>query len=1013
MMVVRGQAGTGKTIFVADFVLGTLWQDNHCHVAVFDIEQGEEQARGLVQALGHLELPPHSKLTGETGEEPNAELTEQGLWYHDLWACDWDKLRETVYELIGVWRSEKNGKRKVSPGQGVIVIDSLNALGPSPVDRAELRSLRVSINRDEGWWLVVVCEADPGEDRNYGYLDYETDILLWLTAERPGPKEHSRRMLEIVKCRNAAHIRGRHHFAISSPDTRATHPPPEPGEPPGPLQFRVFPSLASNLNKFAVTIRAQEEEARERRPRGPEEPPRERSGISGLTEMLGDGLPVASATAYVGPPGSRKGPCAFHFALQDDGELKLGRTLIMSLGSDEPAVAALASDYKPLRQKLLQPDDKRRFRSDERVVFRMLPPGYASAAACVSDIVNWLDRLNPDRVIITDLSQLKQQFPVVETEADPFLSTLVQLFRAKRVTALFVETTPEEPEPRTRASVWSRVGGLVDNLVEFRHLFFYGAMHLGVSVTRRDGAAAEKGFWELRTREGARPEEGRTLEAADNLHGFTDLLTREPRHAPLNIYVYADTELQRTFNKRLAAMIGRALPGVPHTQRLVRTFGAGDACYTFRALEHATDRPQPDIRIATIDEFWVRRLLTDGPSKLSKCPKELYKQMVNRWIVQEPTHVPWYLNVGLIAALGLCDDAMERFDKEYDERAGTSWADFWNIAKQELKRIGQEHTCAFDFGKDASESWSCLLLEVLSSAGTFVTCPESGDVQRFQLSPKEAVEELSAFCELFWLGRDQHPEAELQCLRAQYLSTIRPTDTTDIGDEQGQNADGERTAASEERLQAGHADARTASAPAQDKLRESPLSPLFRRLWYAELTQLLDTCPELRHGAAILRPPGKGDRGQAMRGEWYWCVISGGASDRTGWEIVNWLTAEAIATRQYVAGIGLPAHSFFYKTRKQSEGRSKDAEGVFPAADGKRNLTWVTDKLWKPGLRRARIAEYPWIAPLLANLLFQILCLGAEQTGKQLRQTVAQLLCRAEHQINAISTKILRGRPAS
>ena len=988
MVVVRGRAGTGKTIMVADFVLGTLWKHHRFTVGVFDVEQGEEQARRLIGALGHVDLAAAPRLS-----EPG----EGGFHYHDCWTCDRKDLADEVRRFVARFPPQREaGGRCLAPG--VVVIDSLNAVAGGSIEREEIRELRVNVNRDRCWWLLFVCEADPGEDAQYGYLDYEADIVLWLTKERDGPRGHSRRMLEIVKCRNAGHERGKHQFAISAVPGKEGG---EGGEPR--LQVRVFPSLASQLSKWG-------REAGRRYAEG-----HERAGLAGLTQMLGgEGVPVGSATAYVGPPGSRKGPCALHFAI-DEGkdQLKPGRTLIVSLAADEAAMARLTSDYESLGRHLLA-GDGRGFREDQEVAFRWLPPGYASAGGCIADIRGWLEeKPKPQRVIVSDLSQLEQQFPVVQTEEDSFLSALVELFRSEGITSLFVETTREGASSVERGVEWSKIGGLVDNLVEFRHLFFYGSMHVGVSVTRRHGAAAETGFWELRTHR--RAGKKRALEAMNNLHGFTNLFTGEPKHVPLNVYVYEDSEPQRVFNARLKGMLRRALPGLSAGQLKVQPFGSAEACYTFRAFQHATETPQPDIRIATIDEFWAKRLLRDG--KLAECPEGLREGMARRWEVQYDTHVPSYLNVGLIVAEGKAGEPLKGPGGGEGERAGRSWGDLKRIAAGVLKESGDPEAYAFDFGKEAGESWSSMLLEVLSSAGTFATCPKTGEVEDFRLSADEAVEELKAFCELFWSGRERRRGEELCRLREDFVRSGAAA-----GDERRRGRAGECQGG--DRRQEGGCGHDEEATESQRKERggrnageagrsDGPLClgrpVLYRRLWYAELAELTRGGAGCRGERMIFGLPGEGGRGRAMRGEWYWCVLRGSVSAWMGWEVIDWLTTESIAARQYLGGVGLPAHSCFYKTAGEETG---DQKSPFLAPDGKRDLKWVLDGLWRPGLSRAGITQYPRIAPLLAHCLYSALCLTAryvredggmgEEDQARLKAELAELMKRTQAQVHAI-----------
>ena len=163
----------------------------------------------------------------------------------------------------------------------VIVIDSMKALH----DVVEAQPLRKAIYdlasrvAHTGVVLLFVGEYTPDEIERLPEFAL-ADGILQLAYEPHEPLD--RRWLRVVKMRGSSPLAGKHSFRI------------------GRAGIEVFPRLESIVVK-------QEQ---------PVADGRISSGMSELDELMGGGIPVADATAVLGPTGSGKTAIALRFVLE-------------------------------------------------------------------------------------------------------------------------------------------------------------------------------------------------------------------------------------------------------------------------------------------------------------------------------------------------------------------------------------------------------------------------------------------------------------------------------------------------------------------------------------------------------------------------------------------------------------------------------------------------------------------------------------------------------------------------
>jgi hypothetical protein len=400
-----------------------------------------------------------------------------------------------------------------------------------------------------------------------------------------------------------------------------------------------------------------------------------------------------------------------------------------------------------------------------------------------------------------------------------------------------------------------------------------------------------------------------------NLDDFTGLFSDAPRLCPVTLFLYHSNELQEEFNKQMEGLVRAAFPGLGQAEIQVIPVNPRDACFHLFGLRFATGQPQPDVRVAMLDEFWVGHL----GDRLAPMTDEIRRELPESIIGPSDRSYPHYLNVGVLASFDAGSAAS--LTPETDLAS-------WQALNAWAERTGNSTRPLFGFEPSSPESWSCMLLEVLASAKAF-----DSDTKRIRVDDPGFVDELLAFRSVFWLGRD--PLQDLKELRQAHRATTA-----------GETRSG---------LLMLNADAKVETLP------------VLVRCWYGDLMAFVKK-KEIGDDAHIPSPrvfavPG----GHAVRGEWAWGVSRSSRNIGLGWRLVGLLSSEEMATRKYEWGVGLPAAARFY-----------NGEGAYMSIDPTHDLEWVKTSIFDPAVSRRNIANYPIVAPLLQKFLYDVLTLPAD-----------------------------------
>lgn len=913
-ILVRGNPGTGKTVLCVQMCCRGFLKSGF-HILYYDLEQTEGK---LLHLIDEFELvDPPGKTAPPKFFEYKSQTGSNTRNFQDFLEKEiGDPEDGSKYEALGV--------------RYLVVLDSIDALVGKCFERGDLDVVRQKLLR-HGHWILLVAEATGDNRDEYSFLDYMVDIVINL-RER-SVSEHSRRFIEISKCRGGEHIRGEHVFAIW-PNGR--------DDKEGLPGIRVFPSLDAKLSIWRLTA-----------------PPLKQHcaldlGLDALTDMLGcrQEQTGPASTLYTGDPGSNKAACALHFALANRRKCK-GRTAIVSLGRTESSLARLARAYGALRILLLEGED--RF-NPEKIEFVYIAPGRHPAPKLICGLENLIPSLGDSaldgrepvsRAVVLDISQLESRFPSLADEPT-FLCALVEFFRWRGICSLFVETeTRMHDEERGHDAFCTPMSGLVDNVLVFRRFFFGGTEHIAVQARRKHGTPPEGGCRELRV--GGEPDGAAKICVESTLEGLTGIDERAPRYSPVRAYLFEENRLEELLNDRTVALLRCALSGAELGEELkVQHFSPWTSSALYGAMTLDPIFPPQETVIAQLDDFWVRPLAAKG-ALASAPPQGVARvdttQYVQAAFVEDVDTVPIYLNFGVLA----------RRECVAPPGPHSGWADWRSLytAVEDVWRekgdlLKQKNVVPFDFGMHAQESWSCLLLEVLLGAGGWDgQCSEEMTIG---LAESSVVDALAWLHKLYWLGRDFSSRKRLLWERYYLAIPLSPTDRGSV------------TMIERRPLPQSNLDGKA----------------LVARCWYTNFCQFVADVDEAESSWVgeyrLDAVPG----GPTVRGDWHWAVMSRSSSHLVGWLIVRKLAEPALALERNAVALGLPPQECFYR------------EGVeLVGPDGVRTLRDLKETIWEQAASRSSIPCYHVLSPILARCLAEVLSVKPGSEGA-VRESIAR-----------------------
>lgn len=427
--LVAGEPGTGKTTLAHQLVFENATPER---TALFFTVLGEPTVKMLRYQQQYSFFDP--KRVGESIRFVNLsdDVIERGL--------------EGVLERI-VREVEESGA-------GIVAVDSFRSLAGATASGAMNPDMQVFVQRlaiHLTTWQVtsfLVGEYQDDKDKMGNAVFTIADSILWLSQALDS--NSIVRKMQVVKVRGQAQMPGLHTFRITG----------------GGLQ--VFPRLS-----LAV---AEEERVT---PSG-----RSSTGVAGLDEMMGGGIPSGDSVLVAGPTGSGKSVLATHF-IAEGGEQ--GEPGVLVVFEEHP------KEYLARAENLGFPLRKMIERGTLEALY--LRPLDLSPDETLHEIREAVARVGAKRVVIDSMSGF--ELALAPTFRADFRESLYRLVGALTGVGITVLTTMEITQAQDDLRFTPNViSFLADDLIALRYVEVERELKKVVAVVKMRGSQHSKEFRE-------------------------------------------------------------------------------------------------------------------------------------------------------------------------------------------------------------------------------------------------------------------------------------------------------------------------------------------------------------------------------------------------------------------------------------------------------------------------------------------------------------------------------------
>jgi len=428
--VIAGEPGTGKTLFA-------------------------------LQVLFHLARQGKKSLYFATLSEPSLKLIGhmQQFSFFDERAID----REIVFADLGSVLRSKGAEaaiteiaRRVEREQpAIVVIDSFKAIRDIVNDASAVRSFVYDLSVHMTSWgattLLVGEYADTEISTNaeFTVADGIIRFINWrqdLTAVRE---------VEILKLRGGAYVTGRHFFEIDSDG----------------LAF--FPRVRSPETAASESASI---------------PARVSTGVVGLDEILGGGIPRASATVVQGATGTGKTLLGLHFLLEGvrRGEAAIHFTLEETADQLRGIALGFGWDLRELENRGL-------------LTLSYVSPVELSTDTFLDRARQLVEKLGARRVVLDSLTSMALGVPS-DRRFKELVYAITKHFRALGVT-LYMNMEIAELLGSIQLSGYG-ISFAADNVIQLKYVEVAERLERGISVLKARGVRHSTGLRQMRLESG-------------------------------------------------------------------------------------------------------------------------------------------------------------------------------------------------------------------------------------------------------------------------------------------------------------------------------------------------------------------------------------------------------------------------------------------------------------------------------------------------------------------------------
>jgi len=340
--------------------------------------------------------------------------------------------------------------RESPAAQSARAVDSAGGDGSTPPLRMPLeqfiQELAVILT---GWEVTSILIGEYGEMEQREPLFTIADGILWLTQATD--RNSVVRKLQVVKVRGQAQMPGLHTFRITADG------------------LHLYPRIPEQQTGSRNVARSRQRE-------------RLSTGVPGLDEMMGGGIPIGDAVMIAGPTGTGKSTFGMQFAA--DG-LRRGEAVVIAVFEEYPEAY-----LDRLRGLDLDPDAQI---AAGKLRITYLRPLDLSVDETLAEILDGVSELGARRVVIDSLTGF--ELALAPTFREDFRESLYRLVGALTATGVTVLSTLESVAMSPDGGfTGERVSHLTDDLVTLRYVELDGALQPLLSVVKMRGSRHSREF---------------------------------------------------------------------------------------------------------------------------------------------------------------------------------------------------------------------------------------------------------------------------------------------------------------------------------------------------------------------------------------------------------------------------------------------------------------------------------------------------------------------------------------
>jgi circadian clock protein KaiC len=418
-LVIAGEPGSGKTVLTLQTLFHAARQGKKCLYFTTLSEPA-------IKVIRYMQLFDFF----------DVELMDRQIVFRDLGA----KIREGAEQTLAEIQA-----RVEEHQPAFVAIDSFRAISDLMREGNSMRSFVYDLAvQMAGWGATTLLVGEYTRDEFQDFAEFAVaDGILRMGSERQ--ELTSVREIEVLKLRGAAYSSGRHYFDINRSGVLFY---PRVGAP---ADMQSQPSAETD----------------ERLP----------TGIAGLDELLGGGLPRGSATIVQGGTGTGKTLIGLQFLLE--GAKRGEKGVLFALEETPEQIRAIAQS---VGCRLRELEDK------DLLVVKYTSPVELSTDRFLHEAVEEVKKMKASRAVFDSLTTMALGVPV-ERRFKEMVYSIAKHMRGANVSLLL--TVESEQLLGSALLSGHGVSFIADNLLQLRYVEIDGRLERAISVLKARGIKHE------------------------------------------------------------------------------------------------------------------------------------------------------------------------------------------------------------------------------------------------------------------------------------------------------------------------------------------------------------------------------------------------------------------------------------------------------------------------------------------------------------------------------------------